>query len=63
MERRYMVVSYGTAKKTGEIYSRASRIREDEKNGTFGYLDEKDKYFMNELKPLGTVVTVELLEK
>lgn len=62
MERKYMVVSYGTSKKTGAPYSRAARIREDEKNGTFGYLDEKDAYYVDDLRPLGTVITLELAE-
>lgn len=62
MERKYMVVSYGTSKKTGALYSRASRIREDEKNGTFGYLDEKDVYYADDLQPLGTIITLQLTQ-
>ena len=62
MERKYMVVSYGTSKKNGSLYSRAARIKEDEKNGTYGYLDEKDSYYVDDLRPLGTVITLELAE-
>lgn len=62
MERKYMVVSYGTSKKTGEPYSRAARIKEDEKDGTYGYLDEKDSYYVDDLRPLGTVITLEFAE-
>lgn len=62
MKRTYMVVSYGTSKKTGALYSRAARIREDEKNGTYGYLDEKDSYYVDDLRPLGSVITLEMAE-
>jgi hypothetical protein len=57
-----MVVAYGTSKKTGSLYSRCTRIREDEKNGSFGYLDEKDQYYTNDLRPLGTTVELEMSE-
>lgn len=60
MERKYMVVSFGTSKKTGALYSRAARVREDEKNGTYGYLDDKDAYYTDDLQPLGSVITVEM---
>lgn len=63
MERKYMVVSYGTSKKTGSLYSRATRIKEDEKNGTYGYLDEKDQYYTDDLQPLGSIITLELIQK
>lgn len=62
MERKYMVVKYGNSKKTGALYSRAVRIREDEKNGTFGYLDDKDVYFVDDLRPLGSLITLQLAE-
>lgn len=62
MERKYMVVSYGTNKKTGALYSRALRIREDEVNGTYGYLNENDPYYVDDLRPLGTVITLQLTE-
>ncbi len=62
-ERKYMVTGYGAKKDTGELYSRASRVKEDEKNHTYGYLDEKDRYYIDgEIRPLGTIITLELTE-
>lgn len=63
MERRFMVTGYGTSKKTGALYSRASRIVEDEKKHLFGFLDSKDQYFTNDIRPLGTILSVEMAEK
>lgn len=62
MVREYMVTKFGAAKNTGEIYSRGSRVK-TAKDGSYGYLDEKDTCFFDEIKPLGTIVKVELMEQ
>ena len=63
MVRRYMVTGYGAKKDTGELYTRAARVKEDEKNWKYGYLDEKDRYYIDgEIRPLGTIITLELSE-
>ena len=62
MERKYMVVRFGVNKETGEPYSRASRLKEAKDGTSWGYLDEKDPYYLDEIRPLGTVVAVELTE-
>lgn len=62
MERTYMVVSYGQSKKDKSLYCRAYRVKEDE-NHSYGYLDEKDVYYCDEQKPLGTIFKVELMER
>jgi hypothetical protein len=50
MVREYMVVSFGTSKKTGALYSRALRVRSGQ-NGAYAYLDEKDQYYLDETRP------------
>lgn len=61
--RKYMVTGYGAKKDTGELYTRAARVKEDEKHGTYGYLDEKDRYYIDgETRPLGSVILLELTE-
>lgn len=60
-EKRYMVVGFGTSKKTKDEYSKAYLIRGD-KNETFGYLDQKDSYYTEDKRPLGTIIVVTMQE-
>lgn len=61
MTKNYMVVRNGAAKKSGEIYSIAQRIFQS-KDKTSEWLDEKDKYWCDELRPVGTIIKVEQME-
>ena len=61
MIKTYMVVRNGAAKKTGEIYSIAQRVQHS-KDKTNEWLDEKDKYWCDELRPVGTLINVEQME-
>ena len=56
MEKKYMVVAYGVKKETGESYSRLLRMFESDKK-VCGFLDEKDKMFLDDIHPLGKVIT------
>jgi|GEM_PF-3677910 len=60
MTKRYLVVSNGAAKKTGEVYSRAYKIAKDSKG--FEWLDQKDVFFTDNIRPVGTVIEVEQCE-
>ncbi len=62
MEKKYMVVAYGVAKDTGAAYSRLLRMFESEKK-VCGFLDEKDKMFLDDIHPLGEVITFEVSVK
>lgn len=62
MEKKYMVVAYGEKKDSGEAYSRLLRIFESDKK-VCGFLDEKDKMFLNDIHPLGEVITFEVSVK
>jgi hypothetical protein len=61
MTKRYMVIAFGTAKKTGNPYSRAYLLKGD-KEGKFGYLDSRDSFFTNDMRPVGTIINVEQAE-
>ena len=61
MIKEYMVVSFGTSKKNGKDYSRALRIKGD-KNETWAMLYEKDAYFVQNKRPLGEVIRVNVEE-
>jgi hypothetical protein len=57
MEKEYMVVAFGTSKKTNKPYSRAYCLRKD-KLGKYGFLDQKDQYFTEDIRKLGEVLKV-----
>ena len=61
MEKKYMVVGFGLSKEKGEKYSKAYLIRGDKK-GTYGYLDTKNVYYTNDIRPIGTIIIVKLEE-
>lgn len=65
-ERSYMVVSHGVKKDSGEVYSKAYRIKKSDglRNGNpYAYLDEKDRYFINgEIRDLGTIINLQMSE-
>jgi len=55
-----MVVAYGTSKK-GKTYSRSYLVREA-KDQSFGYLDQKDQFFTDTIRPIGEIINVEQTE-
>jgi hypothetical protein len=61
MEKKYMVVGFGTSKKTGKPYSRAYLLKSD-KAGTFAFLDRNDSYYTEDIRPVGTMIIVKLVE-
>lgn len=62
-ERKYMVVRNGVKKDSGEVYTQAWRVKEDAKNHNYAYLDEKDKYYIDdEMRPLGSVIRIKMEE-
>lgn len=61
MERKYMVVAYGESKKDKRPYSRAYRLKEAREGG-WGYLDQKDTYYSDEIRPLGEIITLSMQE-
>lgn len=60
MTKTYMVIRNGTAKKSGEVYSLALKLSKS-KDG-FQWLDERDKYFTNDIRPVGALIEVEQME-
>lgn len=61
MEKHYMVVRNGQSKKTGDDYSVALRMC-GKKDGSSSWLDEKDNFFTDDIRSLGTIITVEQTE-
>lgn len=61
MKKSYMVIRNGTSKKTGELYSLALNLCKSN-DGKSEWLDEKDKYFANDIRPVGSVISVEQME-
>lgn len=61
MESRYMVVQFGHKKETKEPYSIAYKVIGDEK-GTYGRLNENDRYFTKDIRPIGTMIKVSMKE-
>lgn len=62
MEKKYMVVAYGSKKDTGEPYSRLHRVFESDKR-VLGFLDEKDSMYLDDIHPLGEIITFEVQVK
>ena len=62
MEKKYMVVAYGEKKDTGEPYSRLYRVFESDKR-VLGFLDEKDSMYLDDIHPLGEIVTFDVTVK
>lgn len=61
MTKTYMVVRNGAAKKTGETYSVALRKCQS-RDGNTEWLDEKDKYWTDDIRPVGSEIKVEQME-
>ena len=61
MEKEYMVIGFGKSKKDGTPYSRACRVKQAN-DGTWGYVDIKDVFFLDDIRSLGSVVKVEQME-
>ena len=61
MTKTYMVVRNGAKKGTGEIYSIAQRVHQS-KDKTFEWLDEKDQFWCEDIRPVGTIIKVEQME-
>ena len=61
MTKTYMVVRNGFKKKTGEAYSIARRLFQNH-DKTSEWLDEKDTYWAEEIKPVGSLIKVEQME-
>ena len=59
MEKKYIVVGFGTNKETGERYCRAALVREGK---DWGYVDLKNTYYPEEIRPVGTIIPVTLIE-
>jgi hypothetical protein len=55
-----MVVRNGLSKKTGAVYSIAYRLGETKEK--YQYLDEKDTYFTDDVRAVGTLLKVEQME-
>lgn len=60
MTKIYMVVRNGLSKKTGALYSIAVRIGKTKEG--YEYTDDKDTYFTDDLRPVGTMLKVEQME-
>lgn len=61
MTKIYMVVRNGLSKKTGALYSIAYRKVQAKETG-YEFLDEKDSYFTDDIRPVGTMLKVEQME-
>lgn len=61
MTKTYMVVRSGAAKKTGEVFSVAQRLCKS-RDGNSEWLDEKDKYWTDDIRSVGSVIKVEQME-
>lgn len=61
MTNTYLVVRNGVSKKTGAVYSVANRVFKS-KDGNSEWLDEKDKYWTDDIRPVGSVISVEQIE-
>lgn len=60
MTKTYMVTRNGVSKKTGAIYSIAERLGKTKEG--YEYLDSKDTYFTDDIRPVGTMLKVEQME-
>lgn len=56
VKQSYLVVGWGKSKKTGEVYSRCAAIKGDRNAEKFQYADLNDLIFLNEIRPLGSIV-------
>lgn len=61
MTNTYLVVTNGVSKKTGAVYSIAQRICQ-KKDKSSEWLNEKDQYFTDDIRPVGSIITVEQME-
>ena len=61
MTKTYLVVSNGVSKKTGKKYSIAQRVCQKYDKSS-EWLDSKDQYFTDDIRPVGTLVEVEQME-
>jgi len=61
MTKTYMVIRNGTSKKTGAVYSLAQRLAQNKDTG-FEWLDEKDMFWTDDIRSVGTFFDVEQLE-
>ena len=61
MTKTYMVVRNGAKKKTGETYSIAQRLFQNH-DKTSEWLDEKDKFWTDDIRPVGSLIKVEQME-
>jgi len=60
MQNRYLIIRNGAKKATGEAYSVGVRIGRDKLGHEFIF--EKDTYFTDKIKSVGTIVIVEQME-
>lgn len=61
MTNTYLVVRNGVSKKTGAVYSVANRVFKS-KDGTSEWIDSNDKFWLDDARPVGTIVNVEQME-
>lgn len=61
MIKSYLVVKNGAKKESGEVYSMALRIGKNSQS-SFEWLDDRDKFFTDDIRPVGTRIEVEQLE-
>ena len=61
MTKSYMVVRNGVAKKTGEVFSVAHRLCQKQ-DKTAAWLDEKDTFWTDNIRPVGSIIKVEQSE-
>lgn len=61
MTKKYMVIRNGAKKKSGEVYSMACKLGQNPETG-FEWLDERDKFFTDDIRPVGSIIEVEQME-
>lgn len=61
MTKTYLVVSNGVSKKTGSLYSIAQRVCQ-KKDKSSEWLDTKDQYFTDDIRPVGSMIEIEQME-